>query len=365
MDLKSILLLGGAGYFAAVARDIPLRLWRLFMQKISTSISVNSDDHTSYEKIEGFILSQNFPCFNKHIHYDYEYGWNHDDDRPIKRSYKTIGHDTYFQCVDTGTYMKVTKNVVNERTSITKTKIEFIGIHKKKWYDKVIEAASKQDKSNLMSVYPFKDSRRCIQQPKRSFDTIFNSEKELVIEHVKKWQSNKDYYESNGIINKTGILLYGEPGTGKSTMFRALASYLNYNLHVISLKAYENEDELINRVSSIRANSVVLFEDIDCVVQNRDDNKSNKSDIFGTLLNMIDGSLSPSNVVFAATTNHFDKLDSALTREGRFDLKIEVKEMTATDAYNMAKHYGISMEFNGGERYNPTLLQNKIFKELE
>jgi chaperone BCS1 len=46
---------------------------------------------------------------------------------------------------------------------------------------------------------------------------------------------------------------------------------------------------------------------------------------FATLLNKIDGVGAPQDVVYIFTTNHIEKLDPALIRPGRIDLKIEVE----------------------------------------
>ena len=43
-------------------------------------------------------------------------------------------------------------------------------------------------------------------------------------------------------------------------------------------------------------------------------------------MNIIDGTLSPENVIFVLTTNYKDRLDKALLRSGRMDIKVELKK---------------------------------------
>ena len=83
-------------------------------------------------------------------------------------------------------------------------------------------------------------------------------------------------------------------------------------------------------------NSIVLIEDIDTENATKDRSYTSKSkdekteDIFSftnlsDILNSIDGLISNHGRILIATTNHKDNLDKALIRDGRFDLKIELK----------------------------------------
>jgi ATP-dependent 26S proteasome regulatory subunit len=42
------------------------------------------------------------------------------------------------------------------------------------------------------------------------------------------------------------------------------------------------------------------------------------------ILNILDGSYTPEDVIFILTTNHIDKLDEAIRRDGRTDVKLEI-----------------------------------------
>jgi ATP-dependent 26S proteasome regulatory subunit len=84
------------------------------------------------------------------------------------------------------------------------------------------------------------------------------------------------------------------------------------------------------------------MEDIDCcasdVVLSRDDGTNNSSGslTLSHLLNVLDGSLTRDDSVVLMTTNHFDKLDSALVRAGRMDLAIH---LDYCDAYQFTTIY--------------------------
>jgi len=56
----------------------------------------------------------------------------------------------------------------------------------------------------------------------------------------------------------------------------------------------------------------------------------------------LDSNSSPTNVIFIATTNHIERLDDALLREGRFDLKVEVKSLARPEAGLFGKSFDLS-----------------------
>ena len=71
---------------------------------------------------------------------------------------------------------------------------------------------------------------------------------------------------------------------------------------------------------------VILLEDIDTIFNSLDRTSENidkeEKEIINKMLQFLDSNSSPNNVIFIATTNHIEKLDAAIVREGRFDCKI-------------------------------------------
>lgn len=185
----------------------------------------------------------------------------------------------------------------------------------------------------------------------RSMNTLFfdNSVKEKVITHIQSFLDNREIYEKRDLLYKTGILLYGDPGTGKSSLANAIATHFNDSLIVIDMASFDKLD--VNTLSqSINADDnqyVILLEDIDCIFKSldrTDDSNITKDDlkIVNKLLQFTDSNSSPNNVIFVATTNHFDKLDAAITRSGRFDLQIEVEGISKETAIKMCKSFDLT-----------------------
>jgi chaperone BCS1 len=90
----------------------------------------------------------------------------------------------------------------------------------------------------------------------------------------------------------------------------------------------------MSAVNQVPANSVLLFEDIDCMKSGHvradstgtADPKQTTSPRNGVtlsgLLNVLDGLYAPTGVLFVMTTNHMEKLDQALLRPGRIDYRL-------------------------------------------
>lgn len=196
--------------------------------------------------------------------------------------------------------------------------------------------------------------------PSRYTDTMYYSDGEIdkINNHISKFIDSKNFFEERQLNYKTGILLYGEPGTGKSTIAKVIATTYNRSIISVNMAAVDKIDfgtlsMLIN--NDVGYQYIVLLEDIDTLYnlnrETADTNtvninvnhttSENEKKVINKLLQFLDSNQSPNNVIFIATTNHIDKLDPAILREGRFDLKIEVKGLNKTDAIKFVESFGL------------------------
>lgn len=190
-----------------------------------------------------------------------------------------------------------------------------------------------------------------ISRQHRADNTVFFSSGELekIFNHIDNFLKNKNFYDEHDLLFKTGILLYGEPGTGKSTLANVIST--KYHRSIVSINMTNINNINLSEVSGLITRDtyddyIVLLEDIDTAFNNldrsedKDSSESNK--VINSLLQFLDSNTSPTNVIFIATTNYVDRLDSALVRSGRFDLKVEIKGLNDNDAISMGKSFGLS-----------------------
>lgn len=137
-------------------------------------------------------------------------------------------------------------------------------------------------------------------------------------------KSSKWYYD-RGIPYRRGYLLYGPPGSGKSSVIQALAGHLDYNICILNLAEQTLTDDRLNHLMNhVPERSILLLEDIDAAFNERkqtEDQGYVSGVTFSGLLNALDGVASADERLIFMTTNHPEQLDPALIRPGRVDFK--------------------------------------------
>lgn len=216
---------------------------------------------------------------------------------------------------------------------------------------------------------------------KKDLETLYlrKNDKEKLVNSLFQFKEKKEMLKELGLPNKLNILLYGLPGTGKSTTIQSVATYLGKDIYYVDLKeAKTNQDlqmmfEYVNK--NVANGGIIVIEDIDAMIDivHKRETKFNKSnfsqipkdtitEIFAQsemqcknemskeysvheimknqdnkltleyLLNILQGTLTLDDSIFIVTTNYIDHLDPAFYRDGRFDVKMELK---------MCDHYQI------------------------
>ena len=157
--------------------------------------------------------------------------------------------------------------------------------------------------------------------------------KERIVDDVKYFLGDSGRYYSRGIPYSRGYLLYGPPGSGKSSFIKALAGELDYNIAILNLSERGLTDDRLNHLlATTPQRTLVLLEDADAAFSNRrqtdSDGYTGANVTFSGLLNALDGVDSAEERILFFTTNHPEKLDEAFIRPGRVDLSIRLGEAT-------------------------------------
>ncbi len=225
----------------------------------------------------------------------------------------------------------------------------------------------------------------------RTLDNIYFDEKLSIIERIDFFIHNKKWYDARGIPYTLGLMLYGEPGCGKTSFIKALCNMTKRHIIDIPLSRVKSCRELQNVFHKLRINNkempfekrIYIFEDIDCVsdiIESRESKDKKMKEFmkkFSTvssststssstdsssssytserddkitlsyILNLIDGILETPGRILIITTNYPEKLDKALIRPGRIDIKIEfIKATTKVIAEMLTDFYETTLSKN-------------------
>lgn len=259
---------------------------------------------------------------------------------------------------------------------------------------------NRHKKDNDIFIYEYKNSDKYDSSIDLKFDeyvmthnkdlniNIFFEDKQKLINYINPFIYNvnestnegEEKYKRSGFTFKAGLLFYGSPGCGKTSTIKAILKYTNRHGIIINLSRVNTCEELQLIFRRRKFNNTLLegkqlcyiLEDCDAfdnnVIQNRkkvenEENKENEesnellqfkklmnfsnqneSKIKQTdninlscFLNILDGIIELHGIMIIMTTNHPEKIDTALICPGRFDFKYEFKKASRNIIKEMLK----------------------------
>jgi mitochondrial chaperone BCS1 len=158
---------------------------------------------------------------------------------------------------------------------------------------------------------------------------------------MRAFLASRGWYERIGVPYRRGYLLYGPPGNGKTSVVKALAGELRMSIFLMILSDPDINDNRVNDLlAKVPERSIVLLEDIDCAFVKRQRANGRAGGLtFAGLLNAIDGVAAPEGRLIVMTTNHLDRLDPALIRPGRADVKLGFENATSDQAARLFRRF--------------------------
>jgi hypothetical protein len=176
-----------------------------------------------------------------------------------------------------------------------------------------------------LSRTSWRKTNTCI--PKRPWDLVYMAEdvKRSLKDTLDRCILEDDeFYGRTLQKRKCVILLEGPPGGGKTTLCQAIATHLNRNIATLRVSPSMNDQELASCVDDLPSQCCLVLEDIDSLVSDGKARSVTGSISFSCILQQLDGVEISDGSVIILTTNHPERVEGALTRAGRVDLRMKI-----------------------------------------
>jgi DNA polymerase III delta prime subunit len=289
------------------------------------------------------------------------------------------GHNAIVQVVEVYSFTKTTDqlrhfldDIKQKYTINVKNKLG-----NKRYYFNMHPLAAPMDihkKKNLSALPPNFVFTMKHFQTNRKFSNLFGEDIDTIRQRVNFFVKNRKWYDEKGIPYTLGLLLSGNPGTGKTSTIKCLANETNRHICNINLNNDMTKTQLENLFFSENINvlnphsgqqetycipldqRIYVLEDVDCQsdmvkerevkpedapspkqVQEHYEDK-NKVDL-SFLLNLLDGILENPGRIVIMTSNFPDTLDSALIRPGRIDVIAKFRKCSNQTVVQMIEFF--------------------------
>jgi mitochondrial chaperone BCS1 len=331
-----LMIIGGLGVYL---RAVPEKLWEWFVSQTTMMITVNDDD-ASFYWVKEWLLEQSFLKRIRRVDLDTTI-------RSEELALIPAPGRHWFWHAQRPFLVYFYRNEDPKGSSRRRTEsLTFRTIGRRqsflKQFVKGIVECHEKNLGTRSSLFVYDDGWTRVEgyAPRLADSVILKpGEKEQIVRDIEKFRNSRPRYRRLGVPYHRGYLLYGPPGTGKTSLVSALAARFEMHVYAINLSSFTDRS-LTAAINDVPPNSVILFEDIDCMKGGKarvrpsercenpnrgEDTKDTIADLGVTLsglLNVLDGFSAPENVLFVMTSNVVETLDPALLRPGRIDYKL-------------------------------------------
>jgi len=345
-----LMIIGGVSVYL---RAVPMKIWAWVVDQCTMSITIKDED-AAFRWVKEWFLEQQFLKRIRRL----------DVDTTLRGQYVSLipapGHHWFCRA---GRPFRVTFHRDEETDAMRPRRRELlyfrtIGRQQSILWNFVHEVVECHRKSTAVRsyLYVYNDQWSYVEAyVPRLLDSVVlkAGEKELLVDDIARFKNSRQRYRSLGVPYHRGYLIYGSPGTGKTSLVSALAEKFGMSIYAVNLAQF-NDRSLVVAMNDVEPNSVILFEDIDCMKSS--DARPNTEDAVGTkstasvkedrnsvtlsgLLNALDGFSAPDNVLFIMTSNQIEALDPALLRPGRIDYRLYLGHATAAQKVELYRRF--------------------------
>ena len=347
-----LMIIGGISVYL---RAVPMKIWAWVVDQTTMSITIKDDD-AAFRWVKEWFLEQQFLKWVRRL----------DLDTSLRAERVALipapGHHWFWRA---GRPFQVVLYRSEETNAMRPRRYELLFFRtlgrKQEFLCQFVNEIVECHRKNIAIVsclYVYNDGwTRVESYVPRLIESVVlrEGEKERLLEDIATFKRSRKRYRSLGIPYHRGYLFYGLPGTGKTSLVSAIGEKFGMSIYAINL-AHFNDRSLVSAMNEVDQNSVILFEDIDCMksgdarpqvetaspeAQPRPSGA--KEDRFGVtlsgLLNALDGFSAPDNVLFVMTSNHIEALDAALLRPGRIDYRLYMGPATEEQKIELYRRF--------------------------
>jgi hypothetical protein len=233
--------------------------------------------------------------------------------------------------------------------------------------------------NDTMRVFYYKSDYWILlsKSPKRSIDTLYlkKGQKEKIISNVENFFSRdtRDVYLKYGIPYKSVYMIYGPPGSGKTSAIKSIASEMDCDLFVLPIVKDMLDNDLVSAFSYINDQGskerIIVIEDVDTIFEDRKKGDDNNGITLQGFLNCLDGFTCIEGTMLFMTANKPEILDSAFIRSCRIDHKLKLdyadeyqtKKMVETFLPNQIEKFEVFYSKIRHKEYTTASLQELLF----
>ena len=345
------------GTLTYIIRNVPLKMWQTFKGSVTTTMTLNNagswQNEIHYNKFLMWYMTTRWSKWSRHISTGASYN-TEGQARVVGPGY---GFHFFFIGCRLFWFTKAQLPSTGSTTEKEAITIVTLGRSQTPLLELVDTFAPLPKDSTHIKVHSWGTSEWTLVAhiPERDLDTVcINAEiKAALVADIQRFVDEPEWFLAKGLPYKLSCLFHGCPGSGKTSLIKALASRFSRSIFIADLSSMSNST-FQAAVQRLPRNSLLLLEDVEAATSAVNARKpapakgpaASKTSLtlptsdstslaealgFGLtlsgLLNTLDGIVPMHDVIVCMTTNHLEKLDPALIRKSRMDYMYEIGAM--------------------------------------